>query len=100
MFRRWVAVALVVLIVDWIVGAMCASGTLPHWVFLLFNIPFGALYVWMESSWVGTHYEWLGQTVSDAGSLAVFLFVVVAQSLLCFALYECLRKKRCPEVAA
>ena len=73
---------------------LCASGTLPDWTFLLLNVPFGAIYVWMESSWVGTHYEMLGRTVGDVGSGVLFLFVVMAQSLCYFALYEWLRNRR------
>ena len=99
LLRNLVVIGVAVLILDWILGAMCASGALPHWVFLLFNIPFGVLYVWMESSWVGTHYEMLGYTFGDVGSLIVFLFVVAAQSLCYFALHEWWRKKRCRKVA-
>jgi diacylglycerol kinase len=100
LLQHLVIIGVVVLILDWILGAMCASGMLPEWAFLLFNIPFGAIYVWMESSWVGTHYRMLGQNVGDIGSGVVFLFVVMAQSLCYFALYEWLRKKCSKRVAA
>ena len=84
--RPLAVIGMTVLVLDWIMGVMCASDLLPHWVFLLFNLPFGALYVWMESSWVGTHYEMLGYTFGDIGSGVVFLFTVMAQSLVYFAL--------------
>jgi len=98
--RHLAVIGVAVLILDWILGALCASGPLPHWVFLLFNIPFGSLYVWMESSWTGTHYEMLGCTFGDLGSGVVFLLTVMAQSLCYFAFYEWLRKKCGREVAA
>lgn len=97
--RHLAVIGVAVLILDWILGAMCASGSLPHWVFLLFNIPFGAMYVWMESSWAGTHYQMLGYTFGEIGSGVVFLFTVTAQSLCYFALYEWLRKKRSRKVS-
>ncbi|MHB9030358.1 MAG: hypothetical protein ACYC9O_16455 [Candidatus Latescibacterota bacterium] len=87
-------IGITVLILDWIVGAMCTAGALPQWVFLLLNIPFGAIYVFMESSWTGTHYQIFGQIVGDLGSGTVFLFVVMAQSLCYFFLFELFRKKR------
>jgi hypothetical protein len=93
MLRHLAVIGAVVLILDWMLGVMCASGILPHWVFLLFNIPFGTLYVWMESSWAGTHYQMLGYTFDDIGSGVVFLFTVMAQSLCYFAFYEWRRNK-------
>lgn len=92
--RHFAILGGVVLILDWILGVMCASGTLPHWVFFIFNVPFGALYVWMESSWVGTHYQMLGFSFGDIGSGVVFLLTVLTQSLYYLVLYEWLRKGR------
>jgi hypothetical protein len=93
--RHLAVIGIAMLVLDWIMGVMCASGTMPHWVFLLFNLPFGALYVWMESSWTGTHYELLGFTFGDIGSGVVFLFVVMAQSFCYTAIYEWRRNKLC-----
>lgn len=90
----------IVLVMDWALGVLCASGHLPHWVFLLLNLPFGGLYVLMESSWVGTHYELLGWRFGDLGSLAVFLFVVIAQSLLYFQAWRTVRGRRRTSTAA
>ncbi len=98
--RNLALIAGTLLALDWLIGVLCASGILPPWVFFLPNIPFGALYVWLESSWVGTHYEILGHIVGDIESLAVFLFIVVAQSLLYFALLEQWMKKRTETYAA
>jgi hypothetical protein len=81
----------IVVILDWFLGVMCAWGIFPLWVFFIFNIPFGAGYVWMESSWNGNHYRMLGLNITEFGSLIVFLIVVAAQSLFYFALYEWLR---------
>ncbi len=98
MKQQWlqhlVVIGVSVFILDWVLGGLCASGALPAWAFLPLNIPFGALYVWMESSWVGTRYEMLGRTVGDAGSLILFLFVVLAQSLCYFAFFEWILRRR------
>jgi hypothetical protein len=67
-------------IIDWILGVLCASGIIPLWTFLVANFPFGGLYVWMESSWVGTHYVMLGRNVGDFGSLFIFGFAVLGQA--------------------
>jgi len=80
-----------VFLFDWFLGVMCAWGIFPLWVFFIFNIPFGAGYVWMESSYEGDHSRMLGLNIGDFGSLIVFLIVIAAQSLFYFALYECLR---------
>lgn len=94
LLREFGVVLGTVLLMDWALGVLCASGHLPHWVFLLLNLPFGALYVLMESSWVGTHYELWGWRFGDLGSLAVFLFVVIAQSLLNFLAWRMVRGRR------
>ena len=88
-----------VLILDWVLGAMCASGSLPRWLFLLFPIPFGALHVWMESSWMGTHYDLLGHTTGDVESGAVHLFGVPAQTISYTALDEWLRNRQAHKAA-
>jgi len=100
LLREFGVVLGTVLLMDWALGVLCASGHLPHWVFLLFNLPFGGLYVLMESSWVGTHYELWGWRFGDLGSLAVFLFVVVAQSLLYFQAWRMARERKRASSAA
>lgn len=74
-------------VIDWILGALCASGIAPLWTFLIANFPFGGLYVWMESSWVGTHYIMLGHNVGDIGSLFIWGVAVLAQACLYCALW-------------
>ncbi len=100
LLRRLVLITAIVLIVDWLLGALCASGILPLWVFLLFNIPFGTLYVLLESSWMGNHYEVPGSTVSDIGSAVVFLMTVLGQSLAYTLLYQWLHRKPVAESAS
>jgi len=73
---------------DWVVAAACAKGTLPLWMFLAFNVPFGAAYVWLESRWTGTQYLVNGQPVSDTVSLALFLGVVLAQAAVYAAVWR------------
>jgi hypothetical protein len=90
----FIVITAIVLLVDWILGVLGAFGPIFKWIFLIFNIPFGAIYVWMESSWEGTHYLMLGHRVGDFGSLFIFLFVVLAQSCVYFAVYEWIKKRR------
>jgi hypothetical protein len=94
--RRFAAVCAVLLVVDWALGVLCARGVLPLWVFLLANLPLGVLYVGLELTWTGTRYVVLGRTVGEMTSLAVFLGVVVGQSLLCFGLLQRLWTSRRP----
>jgi hypothetical protein len=93
-FLDLVLIVVALLALDWLIGFLITSDLLPLWVFLLPNLPFGAFYVWMESSWVGTRYEILGHRIGDTTALLVFSFTVIAQSLLYFALLELSRKKR------
>ena len=79
-------------IIDWILGALCASGIIPSWVYLVANFPFGGLYVWMESSWVGTHYVMLGWNVGDFGSLVIFGITVLGQACVYCILWRWLNK--------
>lgn len=65
---------------DWILGVLCVYKIIPLWVYLIFNIPFGGLYVWMESSWVGTHYVMLGHTVGDTASLLIAVISIFLQA--------------------
>ncbi|MCX6565946.1 MAG: hypothetical protein NTW38_05915 [Candidatus Aminicenantes bacterium] len=93
MFCDWIVVAALVLLVDWILGIFSSFG-LAKLIFLIFNIPFGVFYVWMESSWVGDYSYMLGLKIGEFGGLLVFLFVVLAQSLVYLAIYEWIKRKR------
>ncbi|MFB3895048.1 MAG: hypothetical protein ACE14V_01980 [bacterium] len=74
---------------DWILGVLCVYKIIPLWFYLIFNIPFGGLYVWMKSSWVGTHYVMLGQNVGDLGSLFIFTISALSQAgLYCLLWYR------------
>jgi hypothetical protein len=77
------------IVVDWILGVLCASGIIPLWTFLIANFPFGGLYVWMESSWVGTHYEMHGRfiNISDEASFVIFGISALAQASLYYFLW-------------
>ena len=86
--RRLALVLLVLLAVDWALGVLIVHDRLPLWTFAVANFPFGLLHVGLESTWTGTHYVVAGHTVGEIASLNVFLFVVIAQGLLYFALLE------------
>lgn len=80
--KRVFWIGLGVLLMNWLLGAGCAAGIFPLWLFLLANLPFGAAYVWMESSWTGSHYGialW-GRHLSDMDSLIVWFAVVLLQT--------------------
>jgi len=92
-FLTWGVIFAALLVLDWFLGVQIVAGRLPLWSFLIPNIPFGALHVWLESSWTGTQYQWLGMTLGDMASLVIFLGVVFAQSLLYSFMLEAIRKK-------
>jgi hypothetical protein len=72
-------------IMDWMLAVLCVYKIIPLWFYLIPNFPFGGLYVWMESSWVGTHYVMLGHIVGDFGSLVIFVISAFGQACLyCF----------------
>ena len=81
-------VLLGLLAIDWTLGVLIARGQLPLWTFAVANFPFGLLHVGLESTWTGMRYNVAGHTVGDGASLAVFLFVVLAQGLCYFVLLE------------
>ena len=98
--RHFTVIGAGVFLLDWFLGIMCAWGIFPLWVFFVFNVPFGAIYVWMESSYEGDYSRMLGLNIGEFGSLIVFMIIVVAQSLFYFALYELMRKMRGKKAAA
>jgi hypothetical protein len=85
--RYFILILGTLLFIDWVLGAAQASGAIPTWTFLIPNFPFGALFLWMEHSWTGTHYMVMGYRIGDIGSLVVFLAVVLAQSFLYYLIY-------------
>lgn len=82
----FIAVAVILLFIDWILGAACAAG-LPKIVFLLVNFPFGVIYVWFESHWAGTGYVISGRTVSELWSFVAFFGTVFLQTCLYWSLW-------------
>ena len=92
--RNLMLIVATLLAVDWTLGVLITRQALPLWTFLIPNLPFGLLYTAVESTWNGTRYDLWGHTLSDATSLALFLFVVVAQGLLYFALLEWRSRRR------
>jgi hypothetical protein len=86
--RNLMLIVAALLAVDWTLGVLVTRQALPLWTFLIPNLPFGLLYVAVESTWNGTRYDLWGHTMSDVTSLALFLFVVLAQAVLYFVLLE------------
>ncbi|MFB3895582.1 MAG: hypothetical protein ACE14V_04690 [bacterium] len=68
------------IIIDWILGALCATKLLPIWIYLIANLPFGGLYVWMVSSWNGTNTVMLGHRIGDIEGLVIFGIAILSQS--------------------
>lgn len=92
--RNLLVITLALLMLDWILGVLCASNLIPLWLFMIPNFPFGALYVTLESSWAGTRYELWGLHLGEIESLLVFAATVLLQSLLYFALAEFIQRRR------
>ena len=89
-----ILIAGVLLMIDWILGVFVAHGILPNWVYLLANIPFGIVYVWTESQWVGSQYQVLGHAVSESWIGIAQLSAVGAQALVYFGIWEVWSRKR------
>jgi len=84
----------VVFLVDIIVGAMGGLSPVFKWIFFALNIPFGTIYVWMESSYVGDAPYMLGLKIGEIASMFIFLLIVLAQSLVYLGAYEWMKKNR------
>ena len=82
------------LVADWILGMLVVRRVLHKWVYLLANIPFGLVYVWTESLWVGSSYQWLGHAVSESLISVAQLAAVGAQALVYYGLWELWSRKR------
>jgi hypothetical protein len=44
-------------LVNWVLGSLIVRDKLPTWAMLLANPPFGYVYVWTESLWLGEGYQ-------------------------------------------
>ena len=82
------------LVIDWILGVLIVQRTLPNWVYLLANLPFGVVYVWTESQWVVNHYQILGRSVNDLWIALAQFSAVGAQALVYLGIWELLKRKR------
>jgi hypothetical protein len=85
LLRLFAWVLLMLLPLDWALGAWCAANATSHWpeaCFMLANIPCGGLYLWFESHWTGTRYMFGERSAGDLASLAMFMAVVIGQALV------------------
>ena len=93
--KRYVLFVAVMLVVDWVLGALQAAHVIPLWSFLVFNFPFGLPFVWLESHWAGTHYSLgAGQSISETWSFVALFFSAFAQAWLYSFLFGHWRNRR------
>ncbi len=79
--KRYILIALAMLVVDWTLGALQAAHVIPLGTFLVFNFPFGLPFVWLESHWALTHYALGdGRSISELWSFVALFFAVFAQA--------------------
>ncbi len=98
--KRYLLFLPVMLAVDWVLGALHVAHIIPLWAFLVFNLPFGLPFVWLESHWTGTQYLLgAGQTVGDGWSLVIWSCGVLAQAWLYSVLYGWWRSRRPATIA-
>ena len=90
----FVLIAVVVLGLDWVLGVLSMKQVVPLYVFAVANIPFGLPHVWMESHWMGAHYEIGGAVVSEMWSFVTFFGTVSGQSVAYFLVWRYWRKRR------
>ncbi len=86
-FKRYLVIATAMLALDWTLGALQTAHIIPLWSFLLLNFPFGLPFVWLESHWASTHYEFAGQYFGEYWSFAALFFAIFAQAWLYTVLY-------------
>jgi hypothetical protein len=98
--KRYVFIALAMLVIDWALGVLHVAGVVPLWSFLVFNLPFGVPFVWLEAHWAGTQYTVGGQSINETWSLVAFSFSVLAQAGLYSLLLGCWRRKHAATSAA
>lgn len=85
--KRYLTIAAILLLIDWVLGAAQANGLVPPWTFLAVNFPFGASYVWFESHWMGTQYRIGDRAISELWPLLTFFPIVLAQAWLYYLLF-------------
>jgi hypothetical protein len=78
--KRFLLIALAMLVIDWTLGALQAAGVIPLWSFLIVNFPFGIPFVWLEYHWAATHYEFGGVSINETWSFVALFFAVLAQA--------------------
>jgi len=86
--QRFLVIAGMLLLSDWVLGAGQANGAIPIWTFAVANFPLGLLFVWFEAQWTGSYYLVFGHRVGDLESLVVFFAVVLAQAVFYWWLWE------------
>lgn len=84
----------ILLVIDFILGMLIVHKYLPRWIFLLANIPFGAVYVWTESLWVGSYYQLNGQAVRESVIGIAQMSSLGAQVIFYFVIWEIWSRKR------
>ena len=93
--KKYAPFVAVMLVVDWVLGALQAAHVIPLWSFLVFNFPFGLPFVWLESHWAATHYSLSeGQSISETWSFVALFFSVFAQAWLYSFLFGYWRNRR------
>lgn len=85
--KHYLKIFVVLLLLDWALGAAQASHLVPLWIFLAANFPFGAIYVWFELHWTGTQYLLGDQAVSESWPLLSFFPIVLVQAWLYYLLF-------------
>ena len=60
--KVFIGIAVTLTLVDWVLGSLIVDDKLPVWAMLLVNPPFGYVYVWTESLWLGEGYK-IGEEV-------------------------------------
>ena len=99
--KRYIPIALAMLVVDWTLGGLQAAHVIPLGSFLMFNLPFGLPFVWLESHWAGTRYTLgEGQSINEVWSFIALFFSVFAQAgLYSYLLGRWLRNRRVSSAA-
>ena len=76
--KVFIGIAVTLTLVNWVLCSLIVRDKLPVWVILLANPPFGGVYMWTESLWLGEGYligeQIVGELQLGAHIAQIFLY--------------------------
>ncbi|MCB9421829.1 MAG: hypothetical protein H6667_18660 [Ardenticatenaceae bacterium] len=86
-FIVFIIIAVILTILNWILGSLIVRHMLPAWAMIVANPPFGYVYVWTESLWQKGNYVLNGEIINEGKINAWQLWASLAQMFLYFGVW-------------